>query len=212
MVLSDPMPVTRFLAGDDAVASGGDSDREQSALTAIDPAAASEDVVSAAIQTQTSPTPADRVGQVPRSATNRRASVVGAVTDGMRPGSFLGDYGRMTMVGTVGFATDFGVFNALVASGWSANSANGVALVTSGLLVFLVNLRWTYGERDVQRTHRAGVRFVMVAVASVLVNWIGFALVAAGTSSVLVWNIAKFLLTIATGFGRFAAYREWVYR
>ena len=116
------------------------------------------------------------------------------------------------MVGTVGFATDFGVFNALVASGWSANSANGVALVTSGLLVFLVNLRWTYGERDVQRTHRAGVRFVMVAVASVLVNWIGFALVAAGTSSVLVWNIAKFLLTIATGFGRFAAYREWVYR
>ena len=117
----------------------------------------------------------------------------------------------MLAVGTVGFVVDFGLFNLLVALGSPPNPANLVSIVVSATLVFLVNLRWTFDHRDVQLPHHSAARFVAVHVGSLSVVAIGVAIVTAFTSSVLIWNISKFLFTIGAGFVRFYLYREWVY-
>lgn len=117
----------------------------------------------------------------------------------------------MLGVGTVGFIVDFALFNALVAMGTAPNAANIVALVISSAVVFGANLRWTFRHRDVRLPHHSAAKFAAVQIASMAVIAGGVAVVTGLTSSVLLWNVAKFLLTIGVGFGRFYLYREWVY-
>ena len=88
---------------------------------------------------------------------------------------------------------------------------NLAAILVSSALVFGVNLRWTFRHRDVRLPHHSAAKFVGVQVGSLVLIALGFAVVTGLTSSVLVWNVAKFLLTIGVGFGRFYLYREWVY-
>lgn len=117
----------------------------------------------------------------------------------------------MLAVGTAGFGIDFGLFNGLLAQGAPANAANLVAILLSSAFVFAVNLRWTFDHREVQLPHHSAAKFAAVQIGSLALVWAGVALVTLLTSSVLLWNIAKFLLTIGIGFGRFYLYREWVY-
>lgn len=117
----------------------------------------------------------------------------------------------MLGVGTVGFVVDFVVFNTLVALGAGPNAANLVALVTSSAVVFGANLRWTFRHREVHLPHHSAAKFAAVQLGSMALIAAGVAVVTGLTSSVVLWNIAKFLLTIGVGFGRFYLYREWVY-
>ena len=121
------------------------------------------------------------------------------------------DYSRMLGVGTAGFVADFALFNTLIALDLPPNAANLAAILVSSALVFGVNLRWTFRHRDVRLPHHSAAKFVGVQVGSLVLIALGFAVVTGLTSSVLVWNVAKFLLTIGVGFGRFYLYREWVY-
>jgi putative flippase GtrA len=123
----------------------------------------------------------------------------------------IADYTRMLAVGTAGFVIDFGLFNGLLALGAPPNVANLAAILVSSAVVFAVNLRWTYQHREVPLPHHSAAKFAGIQVASLTLIALGVALVTAVTSSVLVWNVAKFLLTIGIGFGRFYLYREWVY-
>ena len=117
----------------------------------------------------------------------------------------------MLAVGTGGFLIDFGLFNGLL--GWleSANLSNLIAMLVSSAFVFAVNLHWTFDHRDVRLPHHSAAKFAAVQIGSIALIWLGVAGVTALTSSVLLWNIAKFLLTIGVGVGRFYLYREWVY-
>lgn len=117
----------------------------------------------------------------------------------------------MLGVGTIGFVIDFVLFNTLVLAGSAPNLANLAALLVSSGLVFAANLRWTFRHREVRLPHHSAVRFAAVQVGSVIIIAVGVAIVTGLTSSVLLWNAAKFLLTITVGFGRFYLYREWVY-
>ncbi len=117
----------------------------------------------------------------------------------------------MLAVGTMGFTVDFGLFNLLLVLGLAPNAANVAAMLTSGLLVFGANLRWTYEHRDVRLPHHSATKFLAVQVASLALIALGVAVVTAFSSSVVLWNAAKVVLTIVIGFGRFYAYREWVY-
>lgn len=117
----------------------------------------------------------------------------------------------MLAVGTAGFGTDFALFNGLMLAGMAPNLANVIAIVVSAALVFAVNLRWTFDHREVRLPHHSAARFILVQVASLLVVALGVAVITGLTSSVLLWNIGKFLLTITSGFARFYLYREWVY-
>jgi len=117
----------------------------------------------------------------------------------------------MLGVGTTGFLVDFLLFNVLLGFGAPPNLANLVALLVSSGLVFGVNLGWTYSHRDVPLPHHSAARFAAVQLGSVAIIAAGVAVVTGLTSSVLAWNLAKFLLTIGVGFGRFYLYREWVY-
>jgi putative flippase GtrA len=121
------------------------------------------------------------------------------------------DYSRMLGVGTVGFVIDFALFNVLVLVGAWPNLANAVALLTSSAVVFGANLRWTFRHRDVRLPHHSAAKFVAVQLGSIAVIAAGVAIVTGLTGSVVLWNVAKFLLTIGVGFGRFYLYREWVY-
>ena len=117
----------------------------------------------------------------------------------------------MLAVGTAGFVIDFGLFNALLLAGVWPNAANLAAIVVSSVTVFAVNLRWTYEHREVALPHHSAAKFAGIQIGSLTLIALGMAVVTAVTSSVLIWNIAKFLLTIGIGFGRFYLYREWVY-
>lgn len=121
------------------------------------------------------------------------------------------DYSRMLAVGTGGFAIDFGLFNGLLPVGASANVANIIAMLVSSAFVFAVNLHWTFDHRDVRLPHHSAAKFVAVQLGSIVLIWLGVAGVTLLTSSVLLWNLAKFLFTIGVGVGRFYLYREWVY-
>lgn len=123
----------------------------------------------------------------------------------------LVDYSRMLAVGTAGFGTDFAIFNGLVLAGAAPNLANIAAIIVSAALVFAINLRWTFDHREVALPHHSAARFVLVQIGSLAVVALGVAVLTGLTSSLLVWNIGKFLLTITSGFGRFYLYREWVY-
>ncbi len=117
----------------------------------------------------------------------------------------------MLGVGTVGFLLDFAAFNTLVAIGTQPNAANLIALLASSGLVFGANLRWTFRHREVRLPHHSAAKFAAVQVGSVIIIAIGVAMVTGLTSSVVLWNVVKFLLTIGVGFVRFYLYREWVY-
>jgi putative flippase GtrA len=117
----------------------------------------------------------------------------------------------MLGVGTVGFLVDFILFNTLVAVGTQPNGANLIALLASSALVFGANLRWTFRHRDVRLPHHSAAKFAAVQVGSVIIIAVGVAVATSLTSSLVLWNVVKFLLTIGVGFGRFYLYREWVY-
>ena len=117
----------------------------------------------------------------------------------------------MLGVGTGGFVVDFVLFNTLVAVGARPNLANLLALLTSSAVVFGANLRWTFRHRDVHLPHYSAAKFAAVQLASVAIIASGVAVVTGLSSSLVLWNVVKFLLTIGVGFGRFYLYREWVY-
>jgi len=117
----------------------------------------------------------------------------------------------MLAVGTAGFLVDFGMFNVLLVGGLPPNAANLAAICVSSGLVFGANLGWTYQHREVALPHHSVLKFATVQVISLVIVTLGVAVTTLVTSSVLLWNVAKLLLSIGLGFGRFYAYREWVY-
>jgi len=118
----------------------------------------------------------------------------------------------MAIVGAASFVVDFGVFNAMLASGASPAIANLAALAIATFVAYLANLRWTFAHREVSNRSRALILFFVVNIVSA--GAVQLAVMGAAAVSLDVWwlNGVKFTATVVATLARFVLYRSWVYR
>ncbi len=122
------------------------------------------------------------------------------------------EVGGFLVVGILAVAVDFGLFNALLAVGWSVWAANAVALFTSMTFAFVGNYKWTFAHREIKSLLHAYSAFAGINLAAVI--FIEIIVVAAEVMwqpGALWLNIAKAGATAIATVARFFAYKKWVF-
>lgn len=122
------------------------------------------------------------------------------------------EVGVFIIVGVLAVVIDFGLFNGLMALGWSVWSANAVALFTSMTFAFIGNYKWTFAHREVKSLLHAYSAFAGINLATVVFIEVVVVLVDYLLEPGAFWlNVVKAVATAIATVVRFFAYKKWVF-
>jgi putative flippase GtrA len=82
---------------------------------------------------------------------------------------------KFSVVGTIGFVIDFGIFNLLsVTFGWRENLAQVVSFVAAGTSNFIWNRFWTYPDSRSKPVGRQAAQFGIVSAIGLAIRTVAF--------------------------------------